>query len=57
MTRNNPPVDRDKRHTPQTCVHNPNTKGAIPACEGCRVYPLSSSLPDPHVRGHASPDD
>ena len=50
-------TDRDKRHTPASCVHNPRTKGPNPACEGCRVFPLSSDLPDPKVRGLASPDD
>jgi hypothetical protein len=50
-------TDRDKRHTPASCVHNPRTKGPNPACEGCRVFPLSPNLPDPKVRGLASPDD
>jgi hypothetical protein len=50
-------TDRDKRHTPASCVHNPRTKGPNPACEGCRVSPLSPNLPDPKARRLASPDD
>ncbi len=41
-------LERNRRYEPISCCHNPRTTGEPnPSCEGCRIYPISRSLPDP----------
>jgi hypothetical protein len=52
-----PPADINACHTAaKTCVHE-YYKSWAGKCEGCHLTPLSKNLPDPRIRGLASPDD
>ena len=51
-----PPADINACHTAKTCVHE-YYKSWAGKCEGCRLTPLSANLPDPRIRGLASPGD
>ena len=51
-----PPAEINACHTEKTCVHE-YYKSWAGKCEGCRLTPLSKNLPDPRIRGLASPDD
>ena len=49
-------ADEGKPRFPARCVR-PYYYSWAGKCEGCRLTPPSPNLPDPRIRGLASPDD